>query len=71
MQENLKNAQQNLVMLKNIFETETDIFLGYAIEYLQDNLENMILYLSDPDKMEEMKRNFAIEQQSGKKFNIS
>jgi hypothetical protein len=69
MQENLKSAEQNLLMLKNIFESETEIFLKYAIEYLQDDLENMILYLSDPDKMEQMKKNLMVEQQSGKKIN--
>lgn len=65
MQENLQSTQQNLTMLKNVFEAESDAFLRFAIEYLQENLENMILHLSDPDKLDELKRVFDNEQLSG------
>jgi hypothetical protein len=63
-QENLRNTEQNLAMLKNIFETEKNEFLLFAIEYLHENLENMVLYLSDPDKLESLKQVFN-DQMSG------
>lgn len=63
--EHLKNAEQNLVMLKNIFESESNEFLAFAIDYLHESLENMVLHLSDPDKMESLRQVFKGEQLSG------
>lgn len=71
LQENLQNQEQNLVMLKNIFETESDAFLVFAIEYLQENLENMILHLSDPQKLEDLRQVFNSEQPSGSRHQVS
>ena len=65
LQDNLANKEQNLQMLKNIFETESNEFLLFAIDYLQEGLENMILHLSDPDKLENLKQIFSFEQASG------
>lgn len=69
--ENLKNAEQNLILLKNIFESESNEFLAFAIDYLHESLENMVLHLSDPEKMESLRQVFKGEQLSSKSCQLT
>ena len=65
IQENLSNLKENLECLKNVFEEEEEKFLVFALDYLQENLQNLILFLSVPEQMQELKKVYFSERASG------
>ena len=56
LKEDIEQRELNLNALKNVFEGEDEEFLIFAMDYLQDKLEEIILFLSNPEQMESLKK---------------